>query len=71
VYIEKAVDKGPTDSEQARDGMSGTENIAQEKNTENNIKKDDTTSSNLTIRQEMAAKSKVEKEKFDEMRHLE
>jgi hypothetical protein len=54
--------------------MSGTENIAQEKNmesTENKAKKDDTTSSSLTIRQEMAAKSKVEKEKFDEMRHLE
>ncbi|CAB4004178.1 Hypothetical predicted protein, partial [Paramuricea clavata] len=70
---EKAVDKGPTDSEQARDGMSGTENIAQEKNmesTENNIKKDDTTSSNLTTRQELAAKSKIEKEKFDEMRRL-
>ena len=57
-------------------GSSGLEDIANKapkdnpERTENGVKDGNASSSNLTKRQEMAEKSKMEKEKLDEMRRL-
>ena len=67
-----AVDKNPSECEQLhgdekKNNVMGNE-LEGSGNDENND--ENATSSNLTKRQEMAAKSKVEKEKVEEMRRF-
>jgi hypothetical protein len=64
-----AVDKEPSDCEQAH-GDEQEDKVQEKKLTSEGNVGENATSSSLNNRQEMAAKSKVEKEKFDEMRRF-
>jgi hypothetical protein len=64
-----AVDKEPSDCEQVH-GDEQEDKVQEEKLTSEGNVGENATSSSLTNRQEMASKSKVEKEKNDEMRRF-
>ena len=72
--VEMKLEKEAT--EDCERGNSGLENIANKtpkdspEGTDNGVMDGNALSSNLTKRQEMVAKSKMEKEKLDEIRRL-